>query len=547
MYGELRFTISPFDEFAEGFDNSSQNVFFKVKGNDQQIKTFIDKCRSVTDIYGLHANMYDYPGQCVTTLNTVWVMIVVFLFLTSFFYASVAKREKAISICYGRSRTAVVMRAMAAELAVLVPLTMVCAFAVGSVLLMKMGRNEILYMLALIAVSVVPYIMYASFHIQMISFENRQLVRAARLSKLFKIVLTAMTILSLVLSYYSFSSLLKLYYNNASLSEFKGCSLLRITMTDHSAVPEEIRSFNDAVAQSYADRIVSNELYKKFYDSNNITEILPVCGQDEQGAYDIIYCNSHARQYLANYVHLEPEALTENSILYFIPGDPQAAEERIRRMDNLLWNMNHSELPQAKAMEYRSEIEFNYFSDDEEGLIGHSQSPYIIFDSTDPAHNPVDLLEDRRDMIRMIVQPDEAIVKELDGINGLEYHLYPIEDSVQYAISRSKKAILSLGMIDLLLLILAVVMTSHIISFDYKLNGKEYCIKTTLGYTRLKKYRRIFLFLLLVHIAIPAAAALKFPQYGLSVFAVSAVLCCIDLMTAGYFTVREKKRKRSLF
>ena len=84
-------------------------------------------------------------------------------------------------------------------------------------------------------------------------------------------------------------------------------------------------------------------------------------------------------------------------------------------------------------------------------------------------------------MISLIIDPDENIISELNSIKGLEYSLYPIKDSISYAINKSKKAIISLSIIDFLLLVLETIMTINIIAFDYKLNGKEYCIKRFLA------------------------------------------------------------------
>ena len=539
LYGETIFTVNSLDEL----ESVDENTYFRIKGDDNQIEKFVNSCESITNVCQLSVNALNYSKQCIIITNFVWSVIIIFTLLASIFYVSITKREKSISICYGKSKAVVIVGAMIAEFVFLTPLTLICVYIVNSVLLMQIRWTEVSYILILIIVSIIPYIMYASFNIKMISHENRQLIKVARLSKILKVILTTMTIISLVLSYNSLVNLIKLYNNNYSLQEFTEYSLLNIKMFDYSNVPDEIRSFDSALCQSYADRMVSNSIYENFYDNNNITIIEKEYCDDDNGAFDIIYCNGHSKHYISKYVNVDPASLEDNCIIYYIPDETNISEKRIHRMDTYLKNINHSDTPQPVIIKYQNEIDFNYFAADEDSLIGQSHSPYIIFDSTNPHYSPVNEYEDRRDMISLIIDPDENIISELNSIKGLEYSLYPIKDSISYAINKSKKAIISLSIIDFLLLVLETIMTINIIAFDYKLNGKEYCIKTILGYKRVKKYRNIFLFLLLIYIAISAILSLKLSTYTQCVCIASSSLCVIDFLIVTYFTVREEKKK----
>lgn len=96
----------------------------------------------------------------------------------------------------------------------------------------------------------------------------------------------------------------------------------------------------------------------------------------------------------------------------------------------------------------------------------------------------------------------------------------------------------------IILMILEIIMTYNIFSFDYHRNTKEYSLKRAFGSDVIGKYRGQFLYVFLIYILSILAACVLFKIKNIPLVIILGIfLLLIDLISIVLFIIRTENKK----
>lgn len=538
IFGNIQINEKPLSVLS----NINENTYFNIKGNQDDISAFVKDLEQYAELYNLNANITTYPEDCLKLIDILWIIILIFLLFVTYYQVSILKREKMISICYGNSPTLIVLQAIFSDLAFTVPIILLSVFAMKTIFLTTIDKKLIIYLVLAVVVSIIPYFSYIRFNLQSISYENKLLARVALLSKVFKLIITCMLLAVIVSVSYASESLMKSYTANSLMTKYTDYEVMRVSNQDLSKVPPEIAEIDNTLAQSYADRIAINDLYCRYYTKCDITILDKHYSSDNYGEFENIYCNSNAKDYVFN---VFSDFIDENDnadVIFFIPENQNNFDDRLRKMKSLLANYNTSENYSEKIIYYDKNINFCCFNSDPENLIGVTENPYIIFDNISPEISDNEY-EKRLDMPALAVHMNDEIRNELKMTDNLNYTSYNLKENIEYMVAKYKKELFILAFVVLILMFLEIIMTYNIISFDYRLNMKEYCLKRSLGYGMLGKYKKQIIFLVIIYVIsiLTVCKLIKSNIFLVVIF--GSVLMLMDVSAIIFFIILTENKK----
>lgn len=538
IFGNIQINEKPLSVLS----NINENTYFNIKGNQDDISAFVKDLEQYAELYNLNANITTYPEDCLKLIDILWIMILIFLLFVTYYQVSILKREKMISICYGNSPALIVLQAILSDLAFTVPIILLSVFAMKTIFLTTIDKKLIIYLVLAVVVSIIPYFSYIRFNLQSISYENKLLARVALLSKVFKLIITCMLLAVIVSVSYASESLMKSYTANSLMTKYTDYEVMRVSNQDLSKVPPEIAEIDNTLAQSYADRIAINDLYCRYYTKCDITILDKHYSSDNYGEFENIYCNSNAKDYVFN---VFSDFIDENDnadVIFFIPENQNNFDNRLRKMKSLLANYNISENYSEKIIYYDKNINFCCFNSDPENLIGVTENPYIIFDNISPEISDNEY-EKRLDMPALAVHMNDEIRNELKMTDNLNYTSYNLKENIEYMVAKYKKELFILAFVVLILMFLEIIMTYNIISFDYRLNMKEYCLKRSLGYGMLGKYKKQIIFLVIIYVIsiLTVCKLIKSNIFLVVIF--GSVLMLMDVSAIIFFIILTENKK----
>lgn len=538
IFGNIQINEKPLSVLS----NINENTYFNIKGNQDDISAFVKDLEQYAELYNLNANITTYPEDCLKLIDILWIIILIFLVFVTYYQVSILKREKMISICYGNSPALIVLQAILSDLAFTVPIILLSVFAMKTIFLTTIDKKLIIYLVLAVVVSIIPYFSYIRFNLQSISYENKLLARVALLSKVFKLIITCMLLAVIVSVSYASESLMKSYTANSLMTKYTDYEVMRVSNQDLSKVPPEIAEIDNTLAQSYADRIAINDLYCRYYTKCDITILDKHYSSDNYGEFENIYCNSNAKDYVFN---VFSDFIDENDnadVIFFIPENQNNFDNRLRKMKSLLANYNISENYSEKIIYYDKNINFCCFNSDPENLIGVTENPYIIFDNISPEISDNEY-EKRLDMPALAVHMNDEIRNELKMTDNLNYTSYNLKENIEYMVAKYKKELFILAFVVLILMFLEIIMTYNIISFDYRLNMKEYCLKRSLGYGMLGKYKKQIIFLVIIYVIsiLTVCKLIKSNIFLVVIF--GSVLMLMDVSAIIFFIILTENKK----
>lgn len=537
-FGNLTFE----ENFLSDLSYIDENICFRVKGDNNNIESFISEVEKSIEIYQLNANTYPYAQQSLNLIYGLWIIVLIFLFFVSFYQVSVFKREKMIEICYGNSPILIILKSILSDFAFTIPITVASVLITKNIMSLSIDRNMILFLISIILVSALPYLSYARFNIKSISHENKLLSRLVGFSKIFKLIITTVLILVVVSATGIIHILMDSYKSNLLLKKYLDYDILNISSTDFSDVPREYIELDSILAQSYADRKVQSDLYIKYYEKCDITIIDKHYSTDDYGEYNKIYCNNNVKNYISE-LFAEYENTEKSDIYYFIPKNQPNEQNRIDNLDTLLSNYNNYK-DYTKIIIYYDNIEMNYFDKSQDELIGTVQNPYIIYDTITPSEETLNPDTTRLDIATLVVDINDDLQNELYNYNNLKYERFNLHDNVEYRISKARNECISLFVVVALFVLLEIIMTYNIISFNYRLNTKEYCIKRALGCRILDKYKSQIIYLILVYVISAIIIGILFKSANLlPLIFISGTLMILDIISIIYFILRTEHKK----
>ncbi len=539
IFGNIQINEKPLSALS----NINENTYFNIKGNEDDISAFVKDLEQYAELYSLNANITTYPEDCLKLIDILWIVIFLFLLFVTYYQVSVLKREKMISICYGNSPALIVLQAIFSDLAFTVPTILLSVFAMKTIFLTTIDKKLIIYLVLAVVVSIIPYFSYIIFNLQSISYENKLLARVALLSKVFKLIITCMLLVVIVSVAYASESLIKSYTANSLMIKYTDYEVMRVSSKDLSRVPPEIAEIDNILAQNYADRIAVNDLYSRYYEKCDITILDRHYSLDNYGEFENIYCNSNTKSYVFNVFSDYIDEDDNSDIIFFLPENQNNFDDRLKNMKSLLANYNKSENYSEKIIYYDQNINFCFFNSDPENLIGVTENPYIIFDNAFPEISDNEY-EKRLDMPALVVKTDDELINELNTEdNMLKYTSYSLRENIEYTISKYKKELMILVFIVLILMLLEIVMTYNIILFDYRMNIKEYCLKRSLGYGTLGKYKKQIIFLVIIYVIsiLTVCKLVKSNIFLVAAFGSGTML--IDVSAIIFFIILTEKRK----
>lgn len=521
----------------------NENTYFYVKGNQDDISAFVKDLEQYEELYSLNANITNYPKDCLKLIDVLWIVILLFLLFVTYYQVSVLKREKMISICYGNSPVLIVLKEIFSDFAFTVPVTLLFVFVMKTVFSTPIDRKLIIYLVLTVVVSAIPYFSYIRFNLQSISHENKLLERVVFLSKLFKLIITCMLLAVIVSVAYASESLIKSYTANSLMMKYTDYDVMKVSSKDLSRVPPEIAEIDNVLAQNYADRIAVNDLYSRYYEKCDITILDRHYSSDNYGEFENIYCNSNTKNYVFNVFSDYINDDNNSDVIFFLPKNQSNSNDRLKKMKSLLANYNKSKDYSEKIIYYDQNINFCFFNSDPENLIDVTENPYIIFDNTFPEISDNEY-EKRLDMPVLVVKTNDELISELNTEdNMLKYTSYSLKENIEYMIFKYKKELMILVFIVLILMLLEIVMTYNIILFDYRLNTKEYCLKRSLGYGMLGKYKKQIIFLIVIYVISILIVCKLVKSNIFLVTAFGIVTMLIDVSAIIFFIILTEKRK----
>ncbi|MDE5936022.1 MAG: hypothetical protein K2G83_01255, partial [Ruminococcus sp.] len=186
----------------------------------------------------------------------------------------------------------------------------------------------------------------------------------------------------------------------------------------------------------------------------------------------------------------------------------------------------------------------NYFDKSQDELIGTVQNPYIIYDTITPSEETLNPDTTRLDIATLVVDINDDLQNELYNYNNLKYERFNLHDNVEYRISKARNECISLFVVVALFVLLEIIMTYNIISFNYRLNMKEYCIKRALGCGILDKYKSQIIYLILVYVISAIIIGILFKSANLlPLIFISGTLMILDIISIIYFILRTEHKK----
>ena len=539
LYGNITIEKYPLTYFSE----LKEDDYFRIKGKKQNINDFITELENYDELRNISAYYTDYSESCLITVYGLWLIVLIFLFFVSFYQVSVFRREKMIAICYGNSSAFIILKSILSDFLVNIPITAISVFLIKSMLSLVIDRNIIFFLTANILVSAIPYISYTKFNIKSISHENRMLSHLVKLSRIFKLIITAMLIFVTVSAANMSQELVKSYKSNLSLKKYIDYNIIDISTDDLSKVPQEYFEIADILAQSYANRLIMSDIYTNFYKKYDLTIINRSVSGDEYGTTNRIYCNCNAGEYIHNIFGKYINNAEKSDVYFFIPDNQPDSDGRQKGMETLLSNYNGRKNMTKSVIFYNSDIDFSYFDKSDDNIIGTVKNPYVIYDTTVPTAEYLNPDTTRLDVATFVMYCDEEL-KNYFNRNNINYDIFNLRETIEYRTEKSKSEIFSLLILIVLLMMLEIIMTYNIISFDYRLNMKEYCVKRALGCGTLGKYKLQFAYIIIIYIIAVFAVCTMLKSVNIPVIVCSGtLLMLLDILSVIYFIIRTENKK----
>lgn len=539
FYGNISINRVPFTSFS----GIMESTYFTVKGENNDLNNFFDEMENYAELLNVSGFNTTYGDDMITTYLVIWAIIAVFMFFVSIYQVSVFKREKMIAICNGNSPVSIILNSMLSDLAFVVPTTTILVMVVSKFASLQIDRQLIILLGCIIIVSVLPYIAYARFSIRAISHENKMLSNLVALSRIFKVVITAMLIGIVVTSATSLDALMKSYKSNLDLEEYLDYDIVKISANDISDVPDEYFEIDPLFAQIYADEVILKDVYTRFYEECDITIIDCYTSSDDYGEIKTMYCNSNATEYI-NSKFPQYTIDSEPAEIYFlIPKNQPNNEKRLDSMKTKLMEHNCRNDLKFEVIYYDENINLNYFDSFEDALIGNVEAPYLIFDTTIPTSESLSSEMVRLSTSDFTMKINDDLTAYLDTVNA-KSEKFNLRDSIEYQIKKSKSEMLSLIAVMVMLLILEIIMTYNIFSFDYRRNIKEYCIKRSLGCNTLGKYKGQLVYIILIYVISMIAICILFKSVNTAlVIVLGSALMMVDLISIILCIVQTENKK----
>jgi hypothetical protein len=539
FYGNISINRVPFTSFS----GIMESTYFTVKGENNDLNNFFDEMENYAELLNVSGFNTTYGDDMITTYLVIWAIIAVFMFFVSIYQVSVFKREKMIAICNGNSPVSIILNSMLSDLAFVVPTTAILVMVVSKFASLQIDRQLIILLGCIIIVSVLPYIAYARFSIRAISHENKMLSNLVALSRIFKVVITAMLIGIVVTSATSLDALMKSYKSNLDLEEYLDYDIVKISANDISDVPDEYFEIDPLFAQIYADEVILKDVYTRFYEECDITIIDCYTSSDDYGEIKTMYCNSNATEYI-NSKFPQYTLDSEPAEIYFlIPKNQPNNEKRLDSMKTKLMEHNCRNDLKFEVIYYDENINLNYFDSFEDALIGNVEAPYLIFDTTIPTSESLSSEMVRLSTSDFTMKINDDLTACLDTVNA-KSEKFNLRDSIEYQIKKSKSEMLSLIAVMVMLLILEIIMIYNIFSFDYRRNIKEYCIKRSLGCNTLGKYKGQLVYIILIYVISMIAICILFKSVNTAlVIVLGSALMMVDLISIILCIVQTENKK----
>lgn len=539
FYGNIAIKRLPLTSFS----NIRENTYFIIKGSHNELDRFMDELENHTELLDVNAYDSNYGDDMITTYLLIWTVIAVFLFLVSLYQVSVFKREKMIAICNGSSPFYIILQSISSELACILPITVAAAIILKNSTSLKIDCQLIIILSAIIITSIIPYFTYVRFNIRSISHENKMLANLVRLSRFFKVIITALLIGIIVSSAASIKKLIKSYESSVALEKYHGHDIVKIKATDLDDVPNEYFEIDQLIAQMYADEFVLKEIYSRFYEECNITIIDCHTVADNCGKTNIIYCNGNSAEYV-NSKFSQYISDSEIADVYFlIPESELSNDKRIDSLKTNLKNYNCRSNLNVSVVYYDNNVKFNYFDSFENLLIGNTEDPCLIFDTTPPTTDSLSSHMIRLGTSNLTMVMNDDLKAYLNKVNAV-YETFNLKESVEYQMEKSKSEMLYLIAVMIILMILEIIMTYNIFSFDYRRNTKEYCLKRAFGSDVIGKYKGQFLYIFLIYILSILAACVLFKIKNIPLVIILGIfLLLIDLISIVLFIIRTENKK----
>ena len=539
FFGKIRVQLHPLNN-----SNEKETEYYRLKGNSKSREDFLSLLKEQGVIENSSTNNYSYEKTYSRIMCFMWFAISVFLHLLSIFYVSITKREQMIAVTYGKSLVLIVLLHMFEDGIIIGGVCLFGALFAQSFLLLSINQEIRIFLFFILSFCTLPNLLYGKFDLKLLKNENKALRRTVLLSIVFKYLTSLFLIPILTMEMHSIIELNQDYQAVEQLQFLNNHQIIQLHTDDASLVPNDVPP---ELKSEYANRILNNQFYKKYLNSNTIVILH---GEkryltDRSNPYYILYCNKNAKDYIiSKFPQFKREiskADEEQSYLFIAPNSKRNLSNQVG-LESLAWNYNPNIIPQPQYCYYDKEVEIYSLCKSEASYLLLLESPFILLDFRMPYEISVDI-ESRIDLSEIAVESSDLLMKELQENSEIECTFYPVGNSIQYKISEAKRHLFTLLLLVLSLFVQNLLMTYCIQSFDFRLNLKQYAIQKTLGVTMCKKYLRIILLVLLPYLWSIPFSLFVFDQ-ALSLSIISAAICILtDIAVLWYLIVRVEAKR----
>ena len=406
-------------------------------------------------------------------LNIIQGIIIIFIFVLTLFSVILERKDHFIRIVNGESMVAIIVKSIFKEVIILL-----FQFSFIFSYLRFYDRLYLTYIdkyfiCAITASCILPYLILLKFDYKHIINEQITLSRLLKFSYIYKtVLLTLMIIICVFASKISINFITEYkYYKSAE--QFSNYVALQIRANDL----DPIDNYEDFISETNKK---TEEMYEELYYSNSpiISDLL---------SDNIIYCNAHFKNYLFDTLG---DLNIGNEGIFLIIPEGKDVESLERQARSIVSQIEGLEIKNAiKTIVYNKNIDVISFSHDADSPIITTHNPCIVFNNIEPVLDKTHLKESRKMIIDTILyKKNEKLNEYIKENNSVDYNEINMSESIEYYLSKNRNICCPLILTCIAFIILVLTINTYIVKMEYRINSKEYCLKTILGYTIIQKF-----------------------------------------------------------